>query len=1027
MLRGFGPTVTQLSFLAVAGIILEICTQPIHSQQGMPVLAEAEALRLGGSASELQKAIAQYREAVQKFEREGDARGEAQAHFGLGQAYDALSDKRQALSSYSQALPLFRKQQDRGREAGTLVHMGLDYDYLGDRKRAVEYAAEALGASELSDSAEVKAEVLTHAGQIYDRAGQKQTALELFQKALPLQQTLHNGRGEATVLSGMGVVYYSEGRTREALENLEPALRLYRAAQDERDEAFTLTSIGAVYYSVDEYRRALDYFQQAQPAWDHCGDRSGASANLHNIASSYERLGELEKAIESFHRALDQHRGANYKIGEANTLTNLGRLHAALGDYSSALGFYMQALPLHQATANKQGEAVTLQNLGDVYGALGEQRKTLEYDLRVLPLRRSIGDRAGEADTLNRIALSYARLGEADKARGLAGEALELFQKVQSPRGEALCQSTLAFAESIGGESAAAAESYRKSIALFESAGDTRGIAAARYGLAREESRQGHLAEAREQAEKAIQISESLRTSVASPELRSFYFASVRDYFDLEIDLLMRLHDRDGRAEFAAAALGMSERARARSLMNLLAERQVDLGEDTQPALRERERALGRQLDATADRYQSLLLSRPADAVKISASLSRLTADYRAVRAEIRAASPRYAALTQPEPLGAAEIEGDVLDADTLLLEYSLGPERSYAWVVSQSSVAGYILPERRVIESAALRFHRLLSTHDPAATKAGHELSRLILDPLAPNLKSKRLAIVADGALQYVPFAALPLPGTSGYQPLLLRSEVVNVPSASALQVLRKEARARPVASKTLAVLADPVFRADDARIPNHAGDPAASPLLARGAESNLARLGGTRVEAETILSLVPPTRRLEALDFDANLATVASPDLTSYRVVHFATHAFVDSEHPEQSRIVLSLVDKSGRPREGILRLHDIYSLRWKSDLVVLSACQTALGQEIQGEGLIGLTRAFMYAGVPRVVASLWQIDDRQTTDLMKYFYQEIFGPGHRAPAAALREAQGKLWAKKGESSLSDWAAFVLTGDWR
>ena len=1019
--------VRQLGILAVAGVaFLASPAETPDRQPGLSTLTDAEASRLRGSASDLRQAIGQYQAALKVFKAGGDRNGQARTLFGQGQAYDALSEKRQALASYTEALPLFRNVGDRAGEAGTLVQIGLDYDYLGDRKRAVDYAAQSLNAARDADSEAVHAMVLTHAGQINDRAGEKQKALELFQQALPLQRALHNSRGEATVLSGMGVVYYSVGQTREALESLQSALPLYRETRDQRDEAFTLTSIGAVYYSLDDYRQALDYFQRAQPEWEQCGDRSGESANLHNIASAQERLGELQQAIESYNRALPLHRAAGYKIGEANTLTNLGRLHAGLGDYSSALGFYSQALPLHQATANRQGEAVTLQNIGDVYGASGDERKALEYGQRALPLRRAIGDRAGEADTLNRVASAYARLGELAKARESAGQALEIFQAVGSPRGEGLCQITLAWSASRNGESEAAIQSYRRAIDRFQSAGDAKGEAAARYGLAREELRRERLSEAREQVEVAIQISESLRASVDSPELRSFYFASVRDYFDLEIDLLMRLHQRDPGAGLATVALDMSERARARSLINMLAETKVDIRADIQPALLARARSLGRQLDATADRYQNLLLARPAEAQKLSPSLARLTADYRVIQSEIRAGSPRYAALTQPQPLTANEIQRSVLDADTTLVEYSLGAEHSYAWVVSQNSVTGYRLAERAEIEAAAARFHRLLSASDPAAAEAGRQLSALILAPLAPELATRRLAIVADGALQYVPFGALPLPDTTGYKPLLVRWEVVHVPSASVLHVLREDSGARAAPSKTLAVLADPVFRGDDARIPNHPGNPSETGPLARGTESTLARLGGTRREAEAILSLVPAASRVGALDFDANLATATGPDLASYRIVHFATHAFVDSEHPEQSRLVLSLVDKTGRPRDGILRLRDIYDLRWKSDLVVLSACQTALGQEIQGEGLIGLTRGFMYAGAPRVVASLWQIDDRQTTSLMQYFYQGMLGPRRLTPAAALRAAQLKMLGQ-GTQPRSDWAAFILTGDWR
>ena len=178
--------------------------------------------------------------------------------------------------------------------------------------------------------------------------------------------------------------------------------------------------------------------------------------------------------------------------------------------------------------------------------------------------------------------------------------------------------------------------------------------------------------------------------------------------------------------------------------------------------------------------------------------------------------------------------------------------------------------------------------------------------------------------------------------------------------------------------------------------------------------------IDAAGILGPAP------ALDFDASRATVMSPDFGNYRIVHFATHSLLNNEHPELSGVVLSLVDRAGRPQNGFLRLYDIYNLRLSSDLVVLSACQTALGGEIGSEGLIGLTRGFLYAGTPRVVASLWETDDRASAELMKRFYESMLTRNER-PAAALRAAQISMWRTKGWDSPYYWAAFTLQGEWR
>jgi CHAT domain-containing protein len=294
-----------------------------------------------------------------------------------------------------------------------------------------------------------------------------------------------------------------------------------------------------------------------------------------------------------------------------------------------------------------------------------------------------------------------------------------------------------------------------------------------------------------------------------------------------------------------------------------------------------------------------------------------------------------------------------------------------------------------------------------------------MLLDPAAPQLGGMRLLIVAEGALQYVPFAALPEPGKE--TPLMVDHEVVTAPSASVLAALRQEIAGRESPEKTLFVVADPVYSANDARV-NRAL------VVARAGDGtgDFLRLRFSRAEAEQIMNLIPAADALKALDFEANRDAVLKADLARFRILHFATHAVIDDERPELSGIVLSLLDRAGRRQNGFLRLYDIYNLRLNADLVVLSACRTALGKEIKGEGLIGLTRGFFYAGVPRVVASLWQVDDRTNAEFMKPFYEAMF-VRHERPSAALRSAQITMWKTKGWDAPYYWAAFVMQGEWK
>ncbi|MGH9332512.1 MAG: CHAT domain-containing protein, partial [Vicinamibacteria bacterium] len=405
------------------------------------------------------------------------------------------------------------------------------------------------------------------------------------------------------------------------------------------------------------------------------------------------------------------------------------------------------------------------------------------------------------------------------------------------------------------------------------------------------------------------------------------------------------------------------------------------------------------------------------------------------VRSSIRASSPLYAERVAPAPVDLKRIQTEVLDSDTLLLEYSFGEERSFLWAVTHRSVESHVLPGRDEIESRARRVYELLTVSHRRQRRretelALEDLSRILLGPLGA-LDAERIAVVSDGALQFVPFAALAVDG----RPLLERHEVVHLPSASVFSALRREHEARPPAPRALAVIADPVLERDDPRVasgasnPGDGSEPATGDLLRSIADTGLAsvvRLPFTRDEAEAVLAMAGEEETLRALDFDASRKTVVSGELSQYRLVHFATHGILNSRHPELSGLVLSLVDSMGRPIDGFLRLYDVYALKLRADLVVLSACRTALGEEVDGEGLTGLVRGFMYAGAPRVIAALWDVRDESTAELMKRFYRGLLDDG-LSPSRALRNAQLHLASSERFGAPYYWAGFVLQGEWR
>jgi CHAT domain-containing protein len=534
--------------------------------------------------------------------------------------------------------------------------------------------------------------------------------------------------------------------------------------------------------------------------------------------------------------------------------------------------------------------------------------------------------------------------------------------------------------------------------------------------LGRVEAARDDLSAARGHFENAVELAESIRLSVAGTDRRTSFFVSVREKYDLLIDVLMRLDERHPSDGLAERAFELSERARARSLLDLLGESRANVRQGIDPALLDREQALRASIVGKMEASDE--------------SLQQPLQAYREVQGEIRARSPRYAALVEPQPARLDDLRREILDGRTALVEYALDEERSYVWVITPSSFTSRRLPGRSVIEAAARRAYLALT--DPNASDL-HEslraLSRLLLDPIADRLVADRLAVVTEGALQYLPFAAL-LDSTG--RPLVLSHEIVNLPSASTLQVLRREIDARPPAPRSLFVLGDPVFDSHDPRVRSSARGPrmASSATLERSARESgagsLERLYFTRVETKGIAALARNEPSSSLLDFEANLDRVKDGSISAYRFVHFATHGLLNNRHPELSGLVFSLVDPQGRPRDGFLPAYDVYNLRLNADLVVLSACETALGEDIRGEGLVGLTRGFMYAGAARVVSSLWRVPDIATATLMRRFYRGIL-VDHLAPAASLREAQRSVRADPRWSAPYYWAGFVIQGEWR
>jgi CHAT domain-containing protein len=599
----------------------------------------------------------------------------------------------------------------------------------------------------------------------------------------------------------------------------------------------------------------------------------------------------------------------------------------------------------------------------------------------------------------------------------------------------------------------------------------------------------------------AIATVETLRAgSLRADESRTIFLSTTKDVYDdaanacAEIALLSAMPDGvnpagkaeglNGKAlEYAAEAFRITEQSRARSLLDLLSETNAALTEGI-PAdlLKRKQDNLDRQQEI-AEQLTGIDVAPDTDKKKpsdLEDQLEKLQASFEEIENQIRTASPRYANLTAAKPVTLAEVQSSLLDDKTALLEYSLGSDASYLWAVTKSNVSLYKLPARSALDKLATelraqlipsKLQRRIVGIDVLAdtqrglgvsttpfaedaanfTAASNALYQAVIAPAAAQLGENRLLIVADGALNYVPFEALVKSAESAdYSalPYLIKTnEIIYSPSASVVSVIRQQSPNRT--GRTMLILADPVFNSNDARARGASAPAATAGIRGLGIQSALsdvagadgtaaaadakmqglplARLSGTRSEAEQIgkLAKAAGAQADTWLDLEASEDNVETRDISKYRVLHIATHGLLNAERPQFTGVVLSLV--GNKNEDGFLRTDEVFNLRLGSPLVMLSACETGLGKEKRGEGVIGLTRAFMYAGAPTVGVSLWSVADKSTAELMTDFYRRLLASSDTSTSAALRDAQLAMITGKKYSAPFYWAPFVLVGDWR
>ncbi|MEQ9357203.1 tetratricopeptide repeat protein [Coleofasciculus chthonoplastes] len=898
----------------------------------------------------------------------------------IGFAYNTLGQPQKALDFYKQALPIYKEVGDRSGEATILNNIGEVYYGMGQPQKALEDYNKALPIFQEVGDRSGEAAALNNIGRVYYVLGQLQQALDYYNQALPILQEVGDRFAEATTLNNIGSIYHVQGKLRQALEYYEKVVSISHEVNDTLGAATTLGNIGGVYYVLGQPQKALDYFNQALPIFQEAKNRSEEATILNNIGRVYHTIGQPQKALDFYNQALPILREVKNRSMEATTLNNIGGVYDGIGQLQKALKYYNQALPIFQKVGERSGVATTQNNIGRVYDRIGQPQKALDYYNQALSIFREVGNRSEEATTLNNIGRVYDDRGETQQALNFYNHALLIREEVGDHSGKATTLNNIGIVYNDRGETQQALDYYNQALSIFQEVGNrsVEWITLGNLGFLSEN--QGETEDAIKYYTQAIEVKESIQSEIKVDELKASFASHQIDLYERLINLLWNKSDFKD-------AFNYVERAKARAFLDQLANGQIDFRAGADSKLLQQEQTLKNQIIAL--RQQLITLhNRPrnkwdADTIaQTETQIASLEKNYQDLLLQLKIQSPETADLITVDVASLSEIQ-DLLDADTTLIEYFVTEDRTLAFIITQNSFQTVTLNVTRKQLKDELTLFRDLGDIDEAHPQELQNLHDWLITPLQPHLNTAKIAIVPHGILHYLPFAAL----TDGNRYFSDNYALSTLPSASILRFLPEKRK-----SQTNSVLA-----LGDADVPG------------------LSPLNFARKEVQTIAQLFNSQPLLGKTATETSVWSKA----TQSGILHLAVHGEYNTNNALFSAIRLA----GDTENDGRLEVHEVYGLdlTTTTNLVVLSACQTKIGELNKGDEVVGLNRAFLYAGTPTVIASLWNVDDAATGLLMERFYTHW--QAGMSKAEALRQAQ--IEVRKDYPHPYFWAAFSLTGD--
>ena len=930
------------------------------------------------SLSQPQEALKYYNQALPIRREVKDRAGEAITLNNIGAVYNRISQPQEALKYYNQALPILREVKDRSGEATTLNNIGAVYNRISQPQEALKYFNQALPILREVGDRSGEATTLANIGLVYNRISQPQEALKYYNQALPILREVSNRRGEATTLNNIGLVYDNISQSQEALKYYNQALPIRREVKDRSGEADTLSNIGAVYSSISQPQEALKYYNQALPIRREVGDRAGEAVTLNNIGEVYDSISQPQEALKYYNQALPIMREVKDRSGEAVTLNNIGAVYNSISQPQEALKYFNQALPIRREVGDRAGEAVTLHNIGAVYDSISQPEEALKYFNQALPIRREVGARRGEATTLNNIGLVYDSLSKPQEALKYYNQALSIRREVKDRAGEAVTLNNIGGVYHSISQPQEALKYYNQALSILREVGDRAQEAAtlSNIGGVYRDTKQPTQAIANLQ--QSVQITLKIRSGLQRENRQKFLEAQGKTAIALT-SLLIDQNQADRAFQWINLATTVDLADYARLINAKVANPQAQKALDEWNQKNKQLQPLRSQLQ---DKFSE----------NLSRQMRELETEVNRKAEEISRQFPEVAELFETTPKDIAQLKASIAP-DTVVIQPVLLtnvknlPNTIALFVLTKDSLSVKKIPIDPTEFDKLLTEHReqISSDINSDYRETGGKLYDILIRPVEDQIQAlspKQLSIIATGKLRYIPFETL-------YDRQNRQFLIQKYPVNYLTRISTKEHKDSTLQGGVLA-LGNPIPR-DPYNLPD-------SPQ-----------------EVQSITQIFPGS-----LSYIGNAATLDQFKLQAPRFpfLHLSTHGcFQQGGCPKLGMEENTLLFADSQFNIADAALLGLENTR----ILTLSACQTALQSNSNGEEIAGVAYVFERAGARAVMASLWSVADSATKDLMVEFYQNI-NKG-MSKNEALRQA--KL-SQIGRHPFY-WSPFILIGDAR